>query len=47
MSDSDKNHNEVGEQSFENILSQVEIRVRKLKIEGLFPEVDCLEKCLN
>ena len=33
----DKNYNEVGEQSFENILNQVEIRVSKLKIEGLFP----------
>ena len=33
----DKNYNEVGEQSFENILNQVEIRVRKLKIEGLLP----------
>ena len=33
----DKNHNEVDEQSFENILNQVEIRVSQLKIEGLFP----------
>ncbi len=33
----DKNHNEVDEQSFENILNQVEIRVSKLKVEGLFP----------
>ena len=33
----DKNHNEVDEQSFENILNQVEIRVSKLKMEGLFP----------
>jgi len=33
----DKNHNEVDKQSFENILTQIEIRVRQLKMEGLFP----------
>ena len=33
----DKNHNEVDKQSFENILNQIEIRVRQLKMEGLFP----------
>ena len=33
----DKNHTAVSEQSFKNILNQVEIRVSRLKKEGLFP----------